>query len=78
MDRYSGFSNLSNRSNTGCLQAWSAERAVKAYRKVSPQLQIYITVSKMVNICNLIWSNSSLASQDKKIAIQLVNVHAYT
>lgn len=37
MDRYSGFRNLSNQSNTICLQA---QRTVKAYRKVSPQLQI--------------------------------------
>lgn len=77
MDRYSGFSNLSNQNNTSGLQALSAERAVKAYRKVSSQLQIYITISKMVNICNLIWSNTSLASQNTKIVIQLVNVCAY-
>lgn len=77
MDRYSGFSNSSNQSNTSCLQAWSAEGAVKAYRQVSPQLQIHITISKMVNIRNLIWSNSSSASQDKKIVIQLVNMCAY-
>lgn len=78
VDRYSGFSHLSDQSSTGCLQAWRAEKAVKASRKVSPQLQIYITISKMVNVCNLIRSNSGLASQDKKIVIQLVNVCAYT
>lgn len=58
--------------------AWRAERAVKAYRKVSPQIQIHITTWKMVNICILIWSNSSLPPQDKKIVIQLVNVCAST
>lgn len=78
MDGHFGFSSVSNQNNTVCMQAWRAERAVKAYRKVSPQLQIYITVWKMVNICILIWSNSSLAPQDKKIVIQLVNVCAST
>lgn len=78
MDRHLDFSSVSNQNNTVCLQAWRAERAVKAYRKASPQLQIHITIWKMVNICILIWSNSSLAPQDKKIVIQLVNVCAST